>query len=478
MERLILEGRMKHLTSSEISFSRLGLGFEKLDRNVFDPEKAYDKVGRTGVKMARIQSGWMRTEREEGVYDFAWLDSIVDNLIARGLEPWICLCYGNPIYTPLAEEVFGGVGCPPVGSEREMRAWTDYVRATVEHFKGRVRLYEIWNEPDCNYSWKHFFGEERDLAVNAHEYGLFAIKTAKAIKEADENAGVIGFGLAHPKDLTFVNNVLSTGLGKYIDYISFHFYSPKDIDRDVTINRLKTLVHSYNPEIKLIQGESGAQSRSDGNGAMRGFSWTKEKQMKFLLRTSVTDIALGVEFSSYFSTMDMVEALHGLAKDKATYMDFGYFGILSASFDENGRATGEYTEKPSYYALSTLATLLREDAQVFPIPYGVEVNASRRVNGYDCSDDTLKIYTFKLCDGRTAMIYWNAVDLLTSTYEGTVSFNVYGQDNDNVKIIDLTNGDIYSLPDEMISDIGNGGIKLKSIPVTDCPLAIVFGKEE
>ena len=62
---------------------------------MFDPEKAYDKVAAIGVKWVRIQSGWARTEKEKGVYDFRWLDSIVDNLLARGLKPRMCLCCGD-----------------------------------------------------------------------------------------------------------------------------------------------------------------------------------------------------------------------------------------------------------------------------------------------------------------------------------------------------------------------------------------------
>ena len=66
MERLKKIGKVKTFSSSEIKFSRMGIGFEKLDRNVFDPEKAYDKVAATGAKFVRIQSGWERTEKEKG----------------------------------------------------------------------------------------------------------------------------------------------------------------------------------------------------------------------------------------------------------------------------------------------------------------------------------------------------------------------------------------------------------------------------
>lgn len=52
--------------AADVAFSRLGLGFEKLDRGAFDPEKAYDKVAALGVKWIRIQSGWARTETRKG----------------------------------------------------------------------------------------------------------------------------------------------------------------------------------------------------------------------------------------------------------------------------------------------------------------------------------------------------------------------------------------------------------------------------
>ena len=83
MERLIKVGDVKAIASKDIQFSRVGIGFEKLDRDVFDPENAYDPVAATGVKWVRIQSGWERTEKERGVYSFEWLDSIVDNLRKR-----------------------------------------------------------------------------------------------------------------------------------------------------------------------------------------------------------------------------------------------------------------------------------------------------------------------------------------------------------------------------------------------------------
>lgn len=474
MERLHYEGKLPLYTATDIPHSRVGIGFEKLDRDVFDPEKAYDKVARIGVKKIRIQSGWARTEKSEGVYDFAWLDAIVDNLLSHGMEPWICLCYGNPIYTELAKLRFGAVGCPPVSTEREMSAWLSYVRATVAHFKERVSIFEIWNEPDCNYSWWHCENEEIDHLRNATEYGEFACKTAIAIKEASKDALVMAFALSRVSDLEYVNRALATGLYKYIDLVSFHAYSPDESKRRQGARQLRLLLDLYNPRIGLVQGETGAQSRSDGNGAMKGFAWTPEKQVKALLRGLICDLAEDVVFTSYFSTMDMIEALHGRVGDKASYMDFGYFGVLGAEFDEDGRANGEYREKPSYYALSVLASLFKGNFKPCTIPYRTEKLPSRRVNGTDCTDKTVQIDAFTLDNGTKALVYWNAVDLLTSTYEGTLSLQVFGQKQDAIRLLDLKDGSIYSLPDAMVEDLGFGGVRLRNMPLTDCPLAILF----
>ncbi len=474
MERLQRVGTLPIKTAKEITSTRLGIGFEKLDRNVFDPSKAYDKVARIGVKKIRIQSGWARTEKNEGVYDFSWLDEIVDNLLARGLQPWICLCYGNPLYTDLAKPVFGAVGCPPIATERELQAWLAYVTATVTHFKGKISMYEIWNEPDCDYSWRHCESETLDKKRDAVEYGNFATATAIAVKNADPYALTIGFALAGIKNLEFVNRALATGLYRHLDLISFHAYTPDDTKRRASIRRLRALVDSYDPKIGLVQGEAGAQSRSDGNGAMKGFAWTPEKQTKALLRGLVTDLSEDLVFTSYFSTMDMIEALRGRLADKTSYLDYGYFGVIGAEFDGDGRASGEYREKPAYFALSTLAALFAGDAKPYSIPYATEVLPSRRTNGNDCTDTTVELCGFKLEGGSTALIYWNATPLLTTTYEGTLSLCVYGQKNDNIRLLDLKDGTLYALPKEMLEDIGYGGVRLVNIPLTDSPLAILF----
>lgn len=64
---------------------------------------------------------------------------------------------------------------------------------------------------------------------------------------------------------------------------------------------------------------------------------------------------------------------------------------------------------------------------------------------------------------------------MTTTYEGTCSLCVYGQKNEKIRLCDLRDGNLYQLPEDMIEGLGNGGVRLRNIPLLDAPLALLFG---
>ncbi len=465
MERLKRTGQVTPLHSSQITSSRMGIGFEKLDRNVFDPEKAYDKLAAIGVKWVRIQSGWARTEKEKGVYDFAWLDRIVEELRARGLTPWINLCYGNGLYTPEANHYFGAVGCVPNNSPEAIKAWQAYVFTLVSRYIGKISCYEVWNEPDGKWCWKK--------GPNGAEYGRFVCDTAKAIKKADENAQVFG-GVICLRDLKFVDDALAAGMADCIDALTFHEYTPMEVTLLERVDALRALCQSYNPKIRIIQGESGSQSSSRGAGAMKGAAWTPKRQAKQLLRHAVADLVSGVEFTSYFSCMDMIEALNGVTGDKSSYLDYGYFGVLGADFDENGFASGEYTKKPSYFAYQNLCALLAESPELVTLPVMMQKLPSTRLLGEDYYDLHMFRAGFRRENGSTAFVYWHPADLLTTDFESTVSFQIAGQRGE-IRLIDPMDGAVYELPEKMVEYQSANCIILRNLPIRDYPLFLTFG---
>ncbi len=465
MERLKKLGTVAAVHSSQVKESPIGIGFEKLDRGVFDPSKAYDKVAATGVKWVRIQSGWARTEIKKGVYDFAWLDEIVDNLLKRGLRPWICLCYGNGLYDEAAAQIFGCVGCPPIKTPEAASAWSAYVSALTARYKGKVQWYEVWNEPDGVWCWKH--------GPDGTEYGDFVKATAAAIKAGDSSAKVIG-GSTCLRDLAWLNDVLKTGAAACMDALTYHSYAADEDGSFARVDALRALCHAYNPAMKLIQGETGTQSRSDGAGALRGGAWTPEKQAKFLARHMIADLFDEVMFASYFSCMDMIEALNGKVGDKASYLDYGYFGVLGADFDENGVATGDYTPKPSYRTLQVVASLFREDVKLAELPFDIKRSSSPRIFREEDHSSAILHGGFRKANGSCAIAYWKPTELLTTSYEATTSIEVAAIQGD-AKLIDLLDGGVYAFPESMVEDNGRGRRLFKNVPLKDYPMILAFG---
>jgi hypothetical protein len=138
-------GRLRPRTAPDRKDDQWMIGCEVLDRD-FTRFSAYREwLPQLGIRTIRLQGGWAKCEKVKGTYDFAWLDECVDFALAHGLNPVLETDYGNPVYkgggTP---DLAGGF---PV-SEEALAAWDRWVDALSKHFKGRVRDWAMWNEPE------------------------------------------------------------------------------------------------------------------------------------------------------------------------------------------------------------------------------------------------------------------------------------------------------------------------------------------
>ena len=455
-DNFIMCGKLKARKSSEISDSGFGIGFETLDRDCFDPEKCYNKVAALGVKWIRIQSGWCKTEQSEGVYDFEWLDKIVDNLLSRGLIPWLDIGYGNKIYIEDCDHPTG-VGFAPIYTERAKNGWKNYVINLADHFKDRITYYEIWNEPDGNYYWKPY-------GPNGTELGAFTAETARIIRSVQPDAVIFGGVMAEgfrPRAMTFLIKALEAGMADEIDYVTYHRYTyiPENGSGTFTKTAL-ALLENYPRKIGIIQGETGCPSSNTGFGAMSKMPWTEERQAKYLLRQLIADIGSGVKFTSYFTTVD-IPNYPGRNGDG----DYAYFGILRG---------GDYSEKPSYHALQNLCALFSEDAKCKKLPVTAFVKEPEKHDGdyYDMENpERLRIYTFERDNSAMAVAYWNPVNLLDQTYDGTISIWCAKRPG-NYKLINPLTGEIFDIPDSMILRPDINVIEFAHMPLKEYPLII------
>ena len=281
---------VKH--SREISSSAWSVGCETLDRDYGDFSIYKDYVGELGVKHARIQSGWAKCEKEKGVYQFEWLDQIVNGLVEQSIEPWMCLCYGNPLYdceVKLGSQIFT--------DEQTMSAWLKYVEATVTRYKDVIKEWEIWNEPDG--------GQNRGKGHEA--YANLLMKTAETIRKVQPDAIIIGMSTVRV-NLKYIEEILDTlkenGKLDLLNYVCYHpyYHNPDEVYDEV--QSLIGLVKSFSPDLKLFQGECGCPCILEYDHALKYYPWTEISQAKWLMRRMAGDRVRDIR-TSIFTIIDL-----------------------------------------------------------------------------------------------------------------------------------------------------------------------------
>lgn len=134
-------------------------------------------VGDLGVHWVRQPVQWFALEPAPGVYDFAGLDLLLDDLTVQGVNVLLTVS-GSPKWeTPNGDN----------GAPRDPADFARFMSALATRFAGRVGAYEIWNEPNLALEW----GPRVD--PNAYVEMLKAV--APAIRAADPHAIIVAAGL-------------------------------------------------------------------------------------------------------------------------------------------------------------------------------------------------------------------------------------------------------------------------------------------
>ncbi|MBI5821496.1 MAG: beta-galactosidase [Verrucomicrobia bacterium] len=284
-------GVIKPRAANEIPGSNWTLGCETLDRDFADYQQYKEYIVPLGIKTIRMQGGWAKTEKVKGTYDFTWLDTVIDDARGRGLNILLETDYGNTIYK-------GGGGADLAGgfptSEEALAAWDRWVEAMAKHYKGKVRDWAMWNEPDINKKHK-----PEDIAA-------FNIRTAEIIKRVIPNARIAGLSLAssNPKLLESCLKALAEK-GK-VDLFHWFIYHGYEFNPDSSyqkVEELKATLAKYSTKAKMRQGENGCPSETATKFALSNHPWTEYSQAKWDLRRMLGDLGHDVE-SAVFTVCD------------------------------------------------------------------------------------------------------------------------------------------------------------------------------
>lgn len=405
-------------------------------------------------------TSWDWVERKRGEYSVVpELDDYVNSLAENGVHIEIQLLYGNPLYTSPSGSVpetitpepgsfhnpdrsIYSVFWPPK-TEDQIQAFTKYVAWMVNHFRGRVQYYEIWNEPNIEY-W--------NPVASPEEYGKLFKASAPVVHATDPHAKIIFGGLAGA-DRKFARRALDAcDCAAQIDVFAYHNYP------DYGHNRNPEAVHSdsdTNPSSKplraLVRGYPGIRKDlvffdDEFNDGLATWTGSDENvQAKYIPRGMITDRATGVR--------TFVWLIVG-ATDGNEFDDFGMLHGLRFKADD-------FTPRAAFYAMQNTNTLF-SDTQP-----DTSVTVTARADGH--SPQPPVTYAFRSSNGKVIIAYWLPVlSKPGANYStDTITLQTSNSGIQNPVLVDITSGKMIALSWKS----GAEGT-LENLPLRDSVMAI------
>ena len=214
------------------------------------PEKRWELLRASGMRMCRYWLRWMRFEPEEGkISNFPHDDDIA--IMKRvGIEPVVLLGdssistkkgHENENWFIIKRSQQGKRTYLSSGTVRNftrMEDWKKHVRDVVSRYKGTVRYFEIMNEPNL-------FFEPAEYVP----YLKAAYETAKAANPDCVIIGICATGDFSGNLGGFIDECGKLGAFKYCDAVSFHPYSAQldsaAVPAQQQIKQVKAILKKY-----------------------------------------------------------------------------------------------------------------------------------------------------------------------------------------------------------------------------------------
>lgn len=285
-------------------------------------ERAIAGIKDTGFSIVRFDFIWSDIEREQGKFDYAKYDRIVDLMNKSGVEISGLLSYS-------VDWASSGPGHEFFYRPKDNKDFINYVQSTVRRYKGKVKYWEIWNEPDSRTYWR-----PQD---SLKSYAVLLQQSYKAIKEIDGSCQVVMGGLEEGYRLDWLYQAGAKG---YFDIANFHINIQPTSSAGVTAvgmaRKFRLILEKNGDGDKPIWiTELGCPGVPQGvvtKNWWRGRNPDENQQAEYLKSA----------YSNLLKEKGVEKIFWAIYKDTDSFGDgIDYFGLIRRDF----------SEKPSYKAL-------------------------------------------------------------------------------------------------------------------------------
>ncbi len=266
------------ITSQPIQKSLFGLTLSNINDQA-DPFYGWPTVPFSGCRLWGAHGTDVLAN--SNTYSWAGLDRAVDTCVSQGKE--VLYTFGSvPNWMNGASPSCGNPYCqsgkPPLNNQD----WLNYVTALVQRYKGKIKYYELWNEP-CIYPYGWTGSVPQLMRLVRGEY--------ETIKRIDPDALTISPAVGSNRgDISYFTQLLQNGAGKYADFIGIHGYTtayykatsetraPEAINKDLSSMRAAMVANGVGGR-QLVDTESSWSMCTDKT---TGFCGNEDLQAAFV----------------------------------------------------------------------------------------------------------------------------------------------------------------------------------------------------
>jgi polysaccharide biosynthesis protein PslG len=181
-------------------------------------------------------TAWRYVEPYRDVFKWHAPDEYVEAAEAHGIDAMYCFDSVPQWASSRPDEKCdaGPIGCaaPPA----DIRDWEHFVTAVVNRFKGRIKIYELWNEPTTQGEWTGTYEEMVQMARSAYEIIKSVDPNAIVLTPAPSAHGYQRLGHTSAVQPDWMREYLKAGGDKYADGGSWHAYPWPNVCDNNTID--------------------------------------------------------------------------------------------------------------------------------------------------------------------------------------------------------------------------------------------------
>lgn len=245
-------------------------------------------------------TAWFGLQPERGRWDFSELDRAVEVAKQHGIE--VLLTLGQtPKWAAARPDEIVQNGPGASAEPARMEDWGNYIRTVARRYKGRIKYYELWNEPrfrevDPYHAVPGFTG----YAAQMVEMGRIA---KRVLHEEDTNAVLISPAI--DGWMPRVEQWFKSGGGEVAPILGYHFYV-RPPEKMVDIYRdLKAITRRYGyPDMPIWNTEAGyfvynperlATPVRPGSDDVFAKILTSEELAAYMVRAHIVTAAAGLD---------------------------------------------------------------------------------------------------------------------------------------------------------------------------------------